>query len=167
MMNFEEIVAYAQRAHANHIGYDGKPYWPHVERVIDNVEQLIDALPPGIFTPEEREIAKMIAALHDTAEDEKHTGVSHEQLGRDGVPIEVRKPLLRLDRNRSQIAQYLNNVQAMVIENDKFVLIVKLGDNRENRYRERTPGMETLQKRYDDAGKLLEAWYEHLKAGTA
>lgn len=164
MMTLEETRNFAKAAHANHFGYDKQPHWNHVIDVERHFDDLLAELPRGHFTPEEEERLRKTICLHDTAEDVEQTGVSHEDLERAGVDPEVCRACKRLDRNQQRHLTYHGDMETMVVENDAFVLIPKLSDNRSNRYRERTPGKEGIQKRYDRAGDTLEGWFAIYKA---
>lgn len=151
---------YARKAHENQFDDSGENHFAHVRRVVANVREILDGLPPGTFDEVERDRILQVAALHDCPEDEEFTGVTHEALERDGFDPDVRAVVCRLDK-RFKVGTYQENVVAMVDEGDIRVVIVKLGDNRDNRSPARIaqlpPEKRSILRRYERAAAVLES----------
>jgi (p)ppGpp synthase/HD superfamily hydrolase len=163
---FQRAMAFSRKAHSNHIGYNGQPYFDdHIVHVVKNALLLIVRFPEGMISKDEEALICALAALHDCVEDEKHTGTTYADLEAAGFGDALISRVRRLD-GRNRKGTYQQDIESMALEGDLAVITVKLADNQHNRSPERAATrpahMDGIQKRYDRAGQVLEVAFAEL-----
>lgn len=170
MHTLETALAFAACGHANQRDRSGKPYIEHIERVVAYARALLDALPPGTISDEERTCILIAAALHDVAEDHDETGVTHADLEREGFPEGALRRVRRLDK-ANKVGSYQGNIDAMAGEGDIGVVIVKLADNMDNgdpaRIESLPPEQRSIANRYARSRARLQAAYDDFRDRAA
>jgi (p)ppGpp synthase/HD superfamily hydrolase len=160
---FEQAYAAARDGHQYQWDKAGRPYIEHIDRVIERTRLLIQGLPEGQVDPALADAILATAALHDLVEDGDVTGYTYETLEAKGFPQAIIARVRRLDK-RYKIGTYANNIEAIAIEGDIGVIMVKLADNLDNSDPERIavlpPSERSIKDRYDRVRPFLVAAYE-------
>ena len=161
-LNVEDTFLLAKTLHEGQKDRGGFAYIGHVQRVYERTCALLDALPFGMLTFEEREDIKRAALLHDTIEDTKMTKVGLFELGYgEGI-------VLRVDRlsGRPQGVTYHQNIQNIADEGDIGVILIKLADNMDNADPDRIAQLPEEQRsivdRYNRSMVILQAARDRL-----
>ena len=169
MDNLQSALAFAAKAHANQRDKSGEPYIGHVGRVVGYARDLLDGIPADLLDEGERTEILIAAALHDVAEDHEETGVTHADLMRAGVPGGALRRIRRLDK-AFKVGTYHENIEAMAMEGDIGVVIVKLADNIDNsdpvRIAALPPEGRSIANRYARSRAVLQATYDAFRSRT-
>lgn len=167
LKTFEDAYALAVRAHS-HQRYGDLPYIRHIDEAIQEAISLLDEIPHFAMSDREVEDVMITVTLHDVAEDEAITGVSHEAIASEGYSETVLARLRRLDARYKVGATYQDNIEAMAAEGDLGTIIAKLADNRVNKRDENIarlpPERRSILRRYERSSATLQTAFNRIKA---
>lgn len=154
-VTLEQVIEFAREKHSDQIDKTGKPYFGHIERVIENTRKLLSEFPDGYLSNEDKETALIVAALHDVIEDTDTDIHDLFDLGLNQVQVNYILRLTKVNDGRT----YIENIRMMVDEGRPIPIIVKLADNIDNsdeeRIRQLPHGLQSIANRYSRSKKLL------------
>lgn len=157
--NLVTVSKFVEEAHSGQVDRGGHPYFGHLSRVLANVENLINELPDGMLSTEDREQALLLALCHDLLEDTPTTKDDLRSMGANDLFLQRLELLSRLGEFKKM--SYMDWIRHLVDQNDVVPVIVKIGDNQDNndpvRIAQLPEDQRSITKRYDRAYKILRA----------